>query len=124
MKCRVIQSKNQDVFLNLAIEHALVQNSAKLTNDPIIRIWKNHKSVIMGRGQYIKKEVNQEFCIKHEIDIARRISGGGTVYHDLGNINISFFLSPSLKKLMNISDLPSISQMITSVIYQSLKGVG
>lgn len=124
MKCRIIQNGNHNVYNNLAIEHVIIQNSAEIANDPIIRIWKNSKSIIMGRGQDISKEVNQEFCAKHGIKIARRISGGGTVYQDLGNINLSFYLSPKLKNQMKISDLSSISQMITTIIIQSLEVTG
>ncbi|MCE7734853.1 MAG: lipoate--protein ligase family protein [Candidatus Heimdallarchaeota archaeon] len=124
MKFRIIQSENHNVFNNLAIDHAVIQNSTKFVNDPIIRIWKNRKSIIMGRGQDIIKEVNQEFCRNHGIEIARRISGGGTVYQDLGNINLSFFLSPKIKKMLKISDLPSISKMLTTILTQSLESMG
>jgi lipoate-protein ligase A len=50
----------------------------------------NRPSVIVGRNQQIEAEVNIAFCRENGIEIVRRISGGGTVYHDYGNINYAF----------------------------------
>jgi lipoate-protein ligase A len=47
--------------------------------------------VILGRIQSVKSEVDVDFCRQNNITISRRITGGGTVYHDLGNLNISYF---------------------------------
>ena len=55
----------------------------------------------MGRNQNIFEEVNLKYCIDNHIEVARRISGGGTVFHDLGNINWAFITSFSTKKVNN-----------------------
>ncbi|MEZ4721834.1 MAG: biotin/lipoate A/B protein ligase family protein [Flavobacteriales bacterium] len=56
-----------------------------------LRLWINPKSVVVGKHQNAFAESNQAFCSQHQIPIIRRISGGGTVYHDEGNVNFSFF---------------------------------
>jgi lipoate-protein ligase A len=59
--------------------------------------------VVVGRNQNIYEEVDLKYCKSENIDICRRISGGGTVYHDLGNINIAFFSSSQMNKVNSYS---------------------
>jgi len=56
---------------------------------------------VVGRNQNIFEEVNLKYCVENNIDISRRISGGGTVFHDLGNINWSFITAFSMQKVNN-----------------------
>ena len=78
--------KTTDPYLNLAIEEYLFRNSL----DSIFILWQNDKTVVIGKNQNAYCEVNSEYAKLHGIKIARRITGGGAVYHDLGNINYSF----------------------------------
>ncbi|MBQ9896067.1 MAG: lipoate--protein ligase family protein [Synergistaceae bacterium] len=55
-------------------------------------LWQNEPSVIVGRFQDVYSEVNLEFINNNNIKLARRNSGGGAVYHDLGNLNYSFII--------------------------------
>jgi lipoate-protein ligase A len=64
-------------------------------------IYQNRPSVVIGRNQNIYEEVNLPYCHQHNIDVCRRISGGGTVYHDLGNINISWITKRDMHKVNN-----------------------
>lgn len=73
-------------YFNLAAEEYLIKN----LQEPCFMLWQNTASVILGKHQNPLKEVNLEFTTKNQIPIIRRISGGGTVYHDLGNLNYSF----------------------------------
>ncbi|MEM4519262.1 MAG: lipoate--protein ligase family protein [Sulfolobales archaeon] len=87
MKLRVINNLlPSDPNENLAIEEAL--NNVQI-NTSIIRFWVTKPSVILGRFDKVDEEVNIEFCLDNGIIISRRHSGGGTVYHDEGNLNIS-----------------------------------
>lgn len=72
---------------NLAFEAAYFQKFKQDT----LRIWRNPNAVIIGKHQNAFSESNIAYCIKNKIPIIRRISGGGTVFHDLGNINFSFY---------------------------------
>jgi lipoate-protein ligase A len=72
---------------NLAFEAAYFESFTEET----LRIWRNPNAVILGKHQNAYAEVNLSFCKENNIPILRRISGGGTVFHDLGNINFSFY---------------------------------
>lgn len=68
---------------NIAAEEVALRNYA----DDILMLWINEPSVIIGKHQNPFVEVNHQFVIKNNIPVLRRISGGGTVYHDTGNLN-------------------------------------
>lgn len=77
---------SDDPFFNLAIEEVLLKNS----NDEYLMLGINSPSVIIGKHQSAHKEVNTKFVFENEIPVLRRISGGGTVFHDMGNLNFTF----------------------------------
>lgn len=75
-----------DPYLNMAAEEYFFKQSG----EDMCMIWRNEKSVIIGKHQNAYAEVNYPYLKKHNIPVIRRISGGGAVYHDLGNINFTF----------------------------------
>lgn len=81
--------ESQDVYENLALEECLY-----LAEDlwPTFLLWRNRPAVVCGAYQNLYQEVNLPLAQKAGVAFARRSSGGGTVYHDLGNINYSFIL--------------------------------
>ncbi|NMS91074.1 lipoate--protein ligase family protein [Clostridioides difficile] len=81
-------NKSTNPYFNLALEEYLFLNEKY--NDDIIIIWRNEESIFIGKNQNPYQEIHHDVIDKGEIPILRRISGGGTVYHDLGNINMSF----------------------------------
>lgn len=84
----VMISRSTDVFENLALEHWHYKHS-DFTNKPMLLLWINKNCVVIGRHQNPWLEVN--FDPENDVQIARRNSGGGTVYHDSGNLNMTFF---------------------------------
>lgn len=60
-----------------------------------LRLWINQEAVVLGKHQNALAESNYSYCLENNIPILRRITGGGTVYHDPGNINFSFFRQTS-----------------------------
>ena len=76
-------------YLNLAIEEYLLE---KAEEDTFI-LWQNEPSVVVGKNQNPYAEVKIDLCNERGIHIVRRITGGGAVYHDLGNVNYSFISS-------------------------------
>lgn len=75
-----------DQAASLALEEALVRARPPC---PLLRIWQNGACVVIGRGQRVWREVNMDACAASGVPVLRRASGGGTVYHDLGNLNVS-----------------------------------
>jgi lipoate-protein ligase A len=81
-----INLNTTDPFFNLAVEEFLLKN----TEEEYVIICVNSPSVIIGKHQSGHMEVNTKFITENQIPVIRRISGGGTVYHDDGNLNFSF----------------------------------
>lgn len=76
---------------NLALEEYVLRN--KLADEQLLLFYVNAPSIIIGRNQNTIEEINPPFIESRGIHVVRRISGGGAVYHDLGNLNFSF-ISP------------------------------
>ena len=81
----IIENTSTDPCSNLQLEENLCSLGVE-----VFMLWRNSPSVIVGRFQDIDAEVDTEFAEANGIKIVRRNSGGGTVYHDLGNVNYSF----------------------------------
>ncbi|MEG2707544.1 MAG: lipoate--protein ligase [Vagococcus sp.] len=79
-----------DPRINLAIETYLVQEMP--LDEPILLFYINEPSIIVGRNQNTIEEINTEYVEKQGIHVVRRLSGGGAVYHDGGNLNFSFIM--------------------------------
>ncbi|XP_047356063.1 lipoyltransferase 1, mitochondrial isoform X3 [Vespa velutina] len=86
----VFISQSNDVFTNLALEDWLYRNF-DFTNHHVLLLWRNDPCVVIGRHQNPWLECDTRITEKHGIALVRRNSGGGTVYHDNGNLNLSFF---------------------------------
>jgi len=89
MKC--IRSHTDDPYFNLAAEEYLL----KQFNIPFYFQYVNRPSVVVGKHQNAAAEIDDAFLAAHGIILARRISGGGAVYHDHGNMNYSFITNES-----------------------------
>lgn len=83
---KLIISESVDVYFNLALEDYLLHSS----EDDFLLLWQSDDAVVCGKHQNVCREVNYGFCKQSNINIARRLSGGGTVFHDMGNLNFSF----------------------------------
>ncbi len=81
-------SESTDPYYNLALEEYIFSN-VKLDKG-LFMLWQNDNAVVIGRNQNVMKEINLQYASKMNTRIARRNTGGGTVYHDLGNLNYSF----------------------------------
>lgn len=78
-----------DPRINLAIEEYAL-NTMDVEKDSFLLFYINQPSIIIGRNQNTIEEINTDFVEKNGIIPVRRLSGGGAVYHDLGNLNFSF----------------------------------
>jgi lipoate-protein ligase A len=84
----VDNQETTDPRLNLAIEEHLLRNVQLV--EPLLLFYINAPSVIIGRNQNSIEEIDPDFVRENNIHVVRRLSGGGAVYHDLGNLNFSF----------------------------------
>ena len=85
----VLISESTNIFENLALEDWLYENY-DLSKREILLLWRNTPAVVIGRHQNPWLETNVEGNSSRNILTVRRNSGGGTVYHDMGNLNLSF----------------------------------
>ena len=90
---------NTDPKLNLALEEYILRNFSKDVDYLLFYI--NAPSIIIGRNQNTLEEINYGYITANNIHIVRRISGGGAVYHDLGNLNFSFITNHDVTMLNN-----------------------
>ena len=82
---RYIKNPNTDPYFNMAFDEYCL-NSLTI-DEPVFFLWQNRPSVIIGFNQEVNTEVNLEFLRQNDISLVRRVTGGGAVYHDLGNLN-------------------------------------
>lgn len=94
-----IKNKSTNPYFNLALE----EYALKYINldEPIIILWQNEPSVIIGRNQNTIEEINGKYIKDHHIHVVRRLSGGGAVYHDLGNLNFTFITKKGKEDIRN-----------------------
>ncbi len=86
----VDNGKVTDPRLNLAIEEHILRDIDP--GEDILLFYINEPSIIIGRNQNTLEEINPDYVQAHGIHVVRRLSGGGAVYHDLGNLNFSFIM--------------------------------
>ena len=77
-----------DPMINLALEEYVLQNFG--LDDSFLLFYINEPSIIIGKNQNTIEEINTDYVEENNIKVVRRLSGGGAVYHDLGNLNYSF----------------------------------
>ena len=70
---------------NMAFDEFCLENLE--LDEPVFYLWQNRPSVIIGANQTVNTEVNLEYLNEQDISLVRRVTGGGAVYHDWGNLN-------------------------------------
>ncbi len=86
----LVCSKQNDPYVNLALEGALFESYAQ--KEPLLYLWVNRPSVVLGRNQNIWRECRLDAMENDGVLPVRRHTGGGAVYHDMGNLLFSFIL--------------------------------
>lgn len=105
--------KNRDIRRNLATEQYLMNNDQiKL---PLVLFYIEGSCVIVGRNQNMIEKVNQKYCRKHQITITRRLSGGGAMYQDLGNLCFSFIVAADQQRF---GDFKSMVAPIVEALHE------
>ncbi|MGB9769756.1 MAG: lipoate--protein ligase family protein, partial [Thermovenabulum sp.] len=115
-KVEIIESNTKDPLINLKEEKELFESS--LNGKIILRFWVNAPSVIIGKFQKEEYEVNLPLAKSLNIQILRRLSGGGAVYHDEGVLNITIVKEKELKLFSSyiIDETRYLTSLISEVI--------
>lgn len=103
---RLVISEETNPYYNLALEEELLRTVKNGEN--ILYLWHNDKTVVIGRNQNPYLECNIDYMNENNIFLARRISGGGAVFHDLANLNFTFITKEEtldLEKQMKVLKL-------------------
>ena len=109
---KTIINDSLDARYNLALEEHVLTNR----QEDFVFLWQSDNSVIIGKNQITVDEINAEYIKQENVNVVRRISGGGAVYHDLGNINFSY--------IVNDNDGSNTFRKFTSYVIEALKSYG
>jgi len=112
---KTIINTSFDPRYNLALEEYFLKYAP--SNEDYIFLWQNANSVIIGRNQNTIEEVNAHYVNEHKVNVVRRITGGGAVYHDLGNLNFSFITNTTKDNVNNY-------RKFTDPVIQALQSYG
>ena len=109
-----LETGSQDPCYNLAFEEYVLKN--RLEGDYLL-LWQNDNTIVIGQNQNAEAEINRAFVEEHGIHVVRRTTGGGAVYHDLGNLNYSFITDAGDAERLTM-------ERFTVPIVNALRGLG
>ncbi|MFY9150396.1 MAG: lipoate--protein ligase [Prolixibacteraceae bacterium] len=108
-----INQPNTDPYFNLAAEEYFLKHF----QEDFFMLWRSLPSVVVGKHQNALAEINHEFVRENQIPVARRLSGGGTVFHDPGNVNFTF--------IRNVEKISEVNfKVFTVPVVEALKKLG
>lgn len=110
----ISNNNNHDPALNLALEEYIFR---QLPENNYLLFYINEPSIIIGKNQNTLEEINVDYVKENNIHVVRRISGGGAVYHDLGNLNFSFIMKDDGTSFHNF-------KKFTEPVVEALRSLG
>ena len=116
----LVRNTNTEPYKNMAFEEYLLRTC----DEPAVMLWRNEPAVIIGKNQNAREQVNFSFTESHGIKTVRRLTGGGAVFHDLGNVNYTFITPATEDDRINFSYFcrPIINALAGLGIEASLSG--
>lgn len=104
-----IYNRFTDPYFNLAAEEYFM----KEFEEDVFMLWRNEPSIIIGKNQNALAEINMDYVKENNIPVVRRLSGGGAVFHDLGNLNFTFIANDGNE---SFNDFKKFTQPILGVL--------
>ena len=114
MQIYYLETGSHDPFYNLAFEETVL---SRRTEGDYLLLWQNDNTIVIGQNQNAEAEINRAFVEEHGIRVVRRTTGGGAVYHDLGNLNYSFITDAGDAERLTM-------ERFTKPIVEALCGLG
>lgn len=113
--------RSTDPTYNLALEEYLLTHHME---GEILLLWQNANTIVIGRNQNTEEEINRPFVEAHGVTVVRRTTGGGAVYHDMGNLNYSFIQNVDDPEKMSIAALavPVVKALRTMGVTAEVSG--
>ena len=108
---QVVWNSSTNPYFNIALDSWLVREAPP--DEDYVMLWQNRPAVIVGRYQNTHEEVNVEYAEAQDVAVVRRMSGGGAVYHDLGNLNFSLVVSTENRPF---NDFKSFTQPVIEAL--------
>lgn len=112
---KYIESTSMNPYFNLALEEYVFERMPR--DESYFMLWQNTNTIVIGKYQNTIEEINQQFADENQISVARRLSGGGAVYHDAGNLNFTFIVDQAAAEDFNF-------KVFVIPIINTLKGFG
>ena len=115
----ILNNKTSPYF-NLALEEYILKEFSQ----ECFMLWQNSPSIIVGKNQNTLSEINIDYVKEHNIPVVRRLSGGGTVFHDLGNLNFTFIINDTENRFVDFKKftLPIIEVLRKLSVNAELSG--
>ena len=109
-----LETHSEDPRYNLAFEQFVLENRRE---GDYLLLWQNANTIVIGRHQNAEEEINRPFVEEHGIHVVRRVTGGGAVYHDMGNLNYSFITDAGKTEQLSMG-------RFTAPVVEALKSLG
>ncbi len=113
-RVKYLETGSRNPYYNLAFEEYVLTHR---TEGEYLLLWQNDNTIVIGQNQNAEAEINRAFVEAHQIHVVRRSTGGGAVYHDLGNLNYSFITDAGAAEEITMA-------RFTRPIVEALRGLG
>jgi lipoate---protein ligase len=115
-----IAHSHTDPYFNLAAEEYVLRNFP----ENCFMLWRNENTIVVGKHQNTLAEINMDYIREKKIKVVRRLSGGGTVFHDLGNLNFTFIMDGQEGHLVDFRKytLPILEVLQKLSVYAKFEG--